>query len=135
MRRVNAQVIFSRGDIVIAEENFTHWRIAQKRLKNMIKNGQCKNKMESLKVKKLKSEIPLKYDEEDYGWLKRDTDPRKTASIFNLQEQMVETRAWKKSRGLIDDEMSRVCGKTKETVQHLLAGCKKLAGTEYVRRH
>ena len=24
---------------------------------------------------------------------------------------------------------------TKETVQHLLAGCKKLAGTKYVRRH
>ena len=48
---------------------------------------------------------------------------------------MIETRAWKKLRGLIDDEMCRVCGKTKETVQHLLAGCKKLAGTEYARRH
>ena len=33
--------------------------------------------------------------------------------------------------------MCRVCGKTKETVhvQHLLAGCRKLEGTEYVRRH
>ena len=29
---------------------------------------------------------------------------------------MVETRAWKKLRGQIDDEMCRVCGKTKETV-------------------
>ena len=89
--------------------------------------------MESLKAKKLQSEIQLKYDEEDYGWLKRNTDPRKTASVFSLQQQMVETRAWKKLRGLIDDEMCRVYGETKETVQHLLAGCKKLA--EYVRRH
>ena len=83
---VNVQVIFSRDDIVIAEENFTNWRIAWRKLKNMIKKGQCKNKTESLKAKKLQSEIPLKYDEEDYGWLKHSTDPRKTASIFSLQE-------------------------------------------------
>ena len=69
MCRVNAQVIFSRDDIVIAEENFTNWRIAWKKLKNMIKKGHCKNKMESLKAKKLQSEILLKFDEEDYGWL------------------------------------------------------------------
>ena len=30
------------------------------------KKGQCKNIMESVKAKKLQSEIPLKYDEEDY---------------------------------------------------------------------
>ena len=120
---------------MIAEENFTNWRIAWEKLRIMINKGQCKNKIDSLKAKKLQSEIPLKYDEEDYGWLKLDTDPRKTASIFRLQEQMVETRTWKKLRGLIDDEMYRVCGETKETVQHLLAGCKTLAGTEYIRRH
>ena len=55
--------------------------------------------------------------------------------MFSLQEQMVETRAWKKLRGLIDDKMCRLYRKTKDTVQHLLAGCKKLAGTEYARRH
>ena len=39
MCRINAQVIFSRDDIVTAEENFTNWRIAWKKLKNMIKKG------------------------------------------------------------------------------------------------
>ena len=79
---------------MISEENFTNWKIAWEKLNNMIKKGQCKNKMESVKAKELQSEIPLKYDEEDYGWLKRDTDSKKkTASIFSLQEQMVETRA------------------------------------------
>ena len=135
MYRVNAQAVLSRDDIVIAEENFTNWRIAWKKLRIMINKGQCKNKMESLKAKKLQSEIPLKYDEEDYGWLMRYTNPRKTASIFSLQEQMVEIRAWKKLRGLIDDEICRVCRKTNGIVQHLLAGCQKPAGTEHVRRH
>ena len=94
------------------------------KVKEHDKKGQCKNKMESLKAKKLQSEIPLKSEEEDNGWLKRNTEPIKIASIFSLQEQLVETRAWKKLRRLIDDEMCRVCGKTKKTVQHLLAGCK-----------
>ena len=38
--------------------------------------------MESLKAKKLQSEIPLTYDEEYYGWFKCDTDPSKTALIL-----------------------------------------------------
>ena len=41
------------------------------------KKGQCKNKTESLKAKKLQSEIPLKYDEEDYGWLNAIQIPEK----------------------------------------------------------
>ena len=46
------------------------------------KKGQCKNKLESLKAKKLHSEIQLQYDEEDYEWWKRDTDPKNTAQDF-----------------------------------------------------
>ena len=48
---------------------------------------------------------------------------------------MIETRAWKKIRGLVDDDKCRLCGEHRETVQHLLSGCKKLAGSEYVKRH
>ena len=48
---------------------------------------------------------------------------------------MIETKAWKKLRGLADEDKCRLCGAFRETVQHLLAGCKKLAGSEYVRRH
>ena len=48
---------------------------------------------------------------------------------------MIETKAWKKLRGLVDEDKCRLCGAFRETVQHLLAGCKKLAGSEYVRRH
>ena len=48
---------------------------------------------------------------------------------------MIETKAWKKIKGLVDQDKCRLCGEFRETVQHLLAGCKKLAGSEYVRRH
>ena len=71
----------------------------------------------------------------DYGWLKCNTDPAKTAAVFSMQQHVVETMAWKRMRGLSDNDQCRLCWKQKETVQHLLAGCEKLASTEYVRRH
>ena len=48
---------------------------------------------------------------------------------------MIETRAWKKIRGLVADDKCRLCGDHREIVQHPLFGCKKLAGSEYVKRH
>ena len=48
-------------------------------------------------------------------WLKCNTDPRKTSSIFALQEQMIETKAWIKIRGLVDDDSCRLCGEHRET--------------------
>ena len=48
---------------------------------------------------------------------------------------MVESRAWKKVRELIEDDKCSLCGEHRETIQQLLSGCKKLAGSEYVKRH
>ena len=48
---------------------------------------------------------------------------------------MIETRAWRKIRGLVECDKCRLCEEHRETVHHLLSGCKKLAGTEYVKRH
>ena len=52
----------------------------------------------SFAEKTLQSEISSKYDEADYEWLKCNTDPRKTASIFALQEQMVESKRLEEDR-------------------------------------
>ena len=52
-----------------------------------------------------------------------------------MLEQMVETRAWKEIRGLIENGQCRVCKEQRETVQHLLAGCKMLASSKYLARH
>ena len=80
------------------------------KLKNKLSEGKKRNSKRSFAEKALQSEIPSKYDEADYEWLKCNTDPRKTASVFALQEQMVESRAWKKIRGLIEDDNCRLCG-------------------------
>ena len=71
--------------------------------------------------KELKSEIPKQYSEEDSGWLKCNTDPRKTSSIFVLQGQMVETRAWKKIRGLVEcDKMQVMWGAQRNSAPPLV---------------
>ena len=80
----------------------------------------------------MQSEIVSGYTEEDYGWLECNTDPKKTAAIFNMREQMIETRAWKNLRGIGEADICRLCGEEKETVQHLLSGFKKSAATEYM---
>ena len=61
--------------------------------------------------------------------------PRKTSAIMSMLEQMIETRAWKAARGLTEWCKCRLCGEQKETVQHILAGCKTIASSEYVIRH
>ena len=47
-------------------------------------------------------------------------------------EQMVETKGWKVARGLMENGRCRLCG---ETVEHLAAGCKTIANSEYLARH
>ena len=52
-----------------------------------------------------------------------------------MLEYPVETKAWKTSRGLAECSKCRLCGQEKETVEHLLAGCKVLANSEYLTRY
>ena len=54
---------------------------------------------------------------------------------MSLIEEMVETRAWKEFKGLTENSQCRLCKEQRETVQHLLAGCKILANSEYLARH
>ena len=44
---------------------------------------------------------------------------------------MVETISWKEARGLTDD---RNCSQHSKTVEQLVAGCTKLAKSEYLTR-
>ena len=61
--------------------------------------------------------------------------PSKTASIMVMLEHMVEARAWKVARGLIEGERCKVSPEQAESVEHIVAGCKVLANTEYLTRH
>ena len=57
--------------------------------------------------------IPSGYTKDDFGWLNSHTDTRKIAATFNMQEQMTETRAWRKLRGIGDVKQCRSYGKGK----------------------
>ena len=135
MRNVNADVSFEEGSVIIEGERNTDWKAGWKKLKNILSEGQNRNKQQSLAEKELQSEVPSRYSKDDYEWFKCNTDPRKTSSILTLQEKMIKTRAWKKIRGIVINDKCRLCGEYRETVQHLLSGCKKLAGSECVKRH
>ena len=53
---------------------------------------------------------------------------------MSMLEQMVETRSWKVTRGLVEDGKCRLRREQKETVEHLPAGW-KTANSEYLTRH
>ena len=53
---------------------------------------------------------------------------------MTVTEQMVGTRGWKVARGLTEDGRCRLCHEFSETVEHLVAGCKMIANSEYLSR-
>ena len=77
--------------------------------------GQTRKKQQSLAEKELQREIPKQCGKDDFGWLKCDTDSRKTSAIFASQEQMIKTRARKKIRGLVDDDKWAMWGAQKNS--------------------
>ena len=83
----------------------------------------------------MQSEIDKKQEKKCNIWLEQNLAPRKTSVIIPIIEQMVETRAGKDVRGLTENSQCRLCKEQRETVQHLLAGCKMLASSEYMARH
>ena len=92
-------------------------------------------KMEIFAEKALQHKIPSQFDKNQYGQPKCNTNSRKTALKFTLQEHIIETKPWKKKGGLLELEEYKLTGQVRETVQDLLAGSKKIAGTEYKRRY
>ena len=74
-------------------------------------------------------------EQEFHAWFSQNLNPRKTAAIMTISEQMVETRPWKEARGITANGRFRICNQHFETVEHLVAECTKLANSEYLTRH
>lgn len=112
------------------------WKEIWGKLKAMLQTKTEVMRIEQYTKKILQSEVYRGIEEKGHGWLECNMDSRKTAAVILMQEQMVETRTWKALRGMeVESEMCRLCGIQRETVHHLLSGCKVVAGNEYVRRH
>lgn len=108
-----------------------NWRKSWNKIKDVLKKGNKILIIEKYKQKQFQIETFSKQETTYHIWFECNLDPRKTAAIVNVQEQMVETRSWKVSRGLADGgDMCILCGSFRETVHHLLAGCQMLAGKE-----
>ena len=97
--------------------------------------GAKARRIESYQAKKQQSKVYSEQEKECHVWLTQNLNPRKTATIMTMLEQMIETRSWKQTRGLMEDGRCRVCFQHSETVEHLVAGCQKLANSEYLSRH
>ena len=87
--------------------------------KKCFKKRSEERRLEKYREKEMQSLIYKKQDKKCQIWLEQNLSPRKTAAIMSILEKMVETG----------------CKEQRETVQHLLAGCKMLASSEYLARH
>jgi hypothetical protein len=106
------------------------------KLKNIIKTKTVESRIEQYMKKNMQSEVYKNLVEADHQWMECNNNPKKVSAVISMQEQMVETAGWKMIRGLpVATDKCRLCNEHKETVYHWLSGCKKLAGTEYARRH
>ena len=90
--------------------------------------GSDKKRLEQYNKEEMQSEIYKKLPKKCNIWLEQNLTPRKTSTILSLIEQMTETRAWKKGRGLTENSQWRLCKEQRETT--LLPGCKMLASRD-----
>ena len=104
--------------------------------KKKIKERREELRIENYKSKNMQSEHYKGFDMESHQWLECNIDARKVSVIINMQEQLIETIEWKAIRRLnVTTENCRLCDAYKETVMHILSGCKVLAGSDYLKRH
>ena len=75
-----------------------------------------------------------------FGWLKEwpSALTHTIAGMMELYEQMLPTRVYttyKTRANPSDDTLCRLCGKTVESLEHVLAECLALAQSKYLARH
>ena len=88
--------IFLHGERI--EKN---WKLTWKAIKARLKKAVEQRRKEKYLEKQMQSEIFRKQDENCNIWLRQNLTPRKTTSVMTMLEQMVETKSWKASRGLV----------------------------------
>lgn len=71
---VKNEVEFNIGQVKFENERYDYWKVVWRKLKNVLKEGYCKIKIESFKEKKLESDIFVGFEKEGYGWLKCNID-------------------------------------------------------------
>ena len=138
MEEVGVRLQFADNSIRLEKEvidEATEYKVVWRKVKNSLQKATESRRIEIYKTKEQQSQVYQEQEEECHSWLGQNLHGRKTSSIMTMLEQMVETRSWKVSRGLAQDKQCRVCHERDETVEHIVAGCKVLANSEYLMRH
>ena len=136
MHAVGTVLDFEEDCILLDGERIEKdWKLTWRAIMARLEKGVEQKRSEEYLDKQMQSEIFQKQDESCNLWLRQNLTPRKTASVMTMLEQMVEIKSWKASRGLAECSKYRLCGQQRETVEHLLAGCKVLANSDYLTRH
>jgi len=113
--------------------------------KHLAENRTKESKIESWRRKTLHGRYVAEIEGEGVDkkqslmWLKKGyLYPETEGFIMAIQDQVIETRNYRKhilKESEVVQDHCRVCGQKPETIQHLTAGCEKLAPTEYKERH
>ena len=131
MEDVEVEIQFEEGIIWIDGELIEErWKPAWKKLKEKLKKGMKKQRIDRYQRKEQKSKLYKEQEQECHVWPSQNLNPGKTAAVMTMLEQMVETRSWKEARGLMDDGRCQLCNQHLEMVEHLAAGCTKLANSK-----
>ena len=136
MDNVGLQIQFKESNIWIDGELINGgWKPAWKRLKEKSKKEVKNQRVEEYGTKEQQSKVYRGQEQECHVWLSQKLNPGKTAAVMTISDQMVETRSWKEARRLTNDGSRGICIQHSETVEHLVAGCTKLAKSEYLTKH
>ena len=134
MDDVGVEIQFEGGNIWIDGELINGgWKPAWKRVKEKLKKGVKNRRVEEYGTKEQQSKLYRGQEQECHVWLSQILNPGKTAAIITMEANS-RTRSWKKASGLKDDGRCRICTQHSEAVEQLVAGCTKLANSEYLTR-
>ena len=123
MEEVGMRLKFEDNAIQLDGERIEHeWKPTWKRVKTALQKGTKQMRIERYQSKDQQSRFFREREVECILWLSQYLHPRKTSSTMSVLQQMVETRSWKASRGLVEDRRCRVCHGHDETVEDLVAG-------------
>ena len=119
MEEVGVRLRFADNSIRLDEEvidEATGYKAVWRKVKNSLQKATESRRIEIYKTKEQQSQVYREQEEECHSWLGQNLHGRKTSSIMTMLEQMV----------------GRVCHERDETVEHIVAGCKVLANSEYL---
>ena len=91
------------------------WKDIWEHKKKVLVDHRKKEKKKTYMEKKVQSKIYKELEEPSHQWIKCSINPAKVSAIINMREQITETRAWKRNRGLVvDTDLCRLCGEVTE---------------------